>query len=336
MVQGEISIDQAVDGLLGGQEPDSGAPAPQEHEAASETSDDAVELQKGPPGGHEDADSTESGEGEEADQEVSQAEDDDPEVSLMNGQGTAKLSELIKSYQLQATWDKKLSEVKREREVIQQAKEDRRQAAEARQQYIDQVTQLAQRLGTLDEVQDPPEELRNTDPLRYQEQKIAAIEQRERIRQVNEARNSVMQEQYQEQMRLRQEHLASEKDKLLESIPEWQDEQVQTREGQEIANYAVSHGYSPQEAATVADHRAVVLLRKAMMYDKLMESGKPTIAQKVAKAAPTISQARTLKSKPTTAAQKAEKAFAKVAGQGGMDAIDAAADWLIAKRGSSQ
>lgn len=327
MADTELSVDQAIEGLLGGQaQPETAA----ESQAEAELSD--AEAESSEATGEE----VEASEGE-SQEEVEETEEDSEETLYkvkVNGKVEhVPLHVLVQRYQLQGALDKGFSDLKKQKETATQeqtrAKQEAEQAAVARQRYIEVVERTLERLNGIDEVSDPPEELRQTDPLRYQDMKIQAIEHRDRVRQLNEERNRAYQEQFAESQQQFSERLASERDKLLDAVPEWRDQSVYDREALEVRNYAVSQGWSQQEADSAVDHRAIVGLRKAMMYDRLMKEGTPSIEKKVKAAAPSIKSGRTVKAKSKDATQKAFDSFAKAASGGGMDAIDRAADYLV-------
>jgi len=65
--------------------------------------------------------------------------------------------------------------------------------------------------------------------------------------------------------------IVSEEKKVLENvIPEWRDPEVAKREKVALVEFGRQLGYKTEELAGITDHRAVVALRKAYMYDKLM------------------------------------------------------------------
>lgn len=66
------------------------------------------------------------------------------------------------------------------------------------------------------------------------------------------------------------EHLKNQRDQIVAKIPEWKDEGKRAAETVEIRDYLVKNGYTPAEIENVADHRAILNVRKAMLYDKLM------------------------------------------------------------------
>jgi hypothetical protein len=93
-----------------------------------------------------------------------------------------------------------------------------------------------------------------------------------------------------------QNHLTSEFEVMVEKIPEWRDEKVRDTERNKVISYAKSKmGYSDDEIAQASDHRAIVTLRKAMLYDQLMSGGSE--AKKKVKVAPRMVKAGTPKSK---------------------------------------
>ena len=68
---------------------------------------------------------------------------------------------------------------------------------------------------------------------------------------------------------------------MLESIPEWSDEERMKGDLEAITNYARSVGFPDEELADVVYNRHLQVLRKAMLYDQ----GK-TVAEKKVKKAP--------------------------------------------------
>jgi hypothetical protein len=83
-------------------------------------------------------------------------------------------------------------------------------------------------------------------------------------------RHQLSQQQVADQEREYADYLKSEQQKLQEKLPEWRDSKVQAGESRAIAEMLIQHGYSQEELGTLADHRALLLARKAMLYDKLI------------------------------------------------------------------
>lgn len=86
---------------------------------------------------------------------------------------------------------------------------------------------------------------------------------------------------------LQQQRLLREQQALLKAIPEWRDPTVADAERQELAKYMLARGYTDAEINAVDDHRALLLVRDAMKYRQMKESG-DIAAKKVVKLAKKI------------------------------------------------
>ena len=67
--------------------------------------------------------------------------------------------------------------------------------------------------------------------------------------------------------------LEREQTALLRAIPEWRNDEIASAERPALVEYLRDTGYSQDEINSAYDHRALVLARKAMMYDKAKQSG---------------------------------------------------------------
>jgi len=85
-----------------------------------------------------------------------------------------------------------------------------------------------------------------------------------------------------DQARMFQTKLEEEKSKLLEAIPEWREPEAAKTEKAKLVAFAESAGYTKEEIHQTVDHRALVLLRKAMLWDEAQKN-KPAIVQKIQK-----------------------------------------------------
>jgi hypothetical protein len=56
----------------------------------------------------------------------------------------------------------------------------------------------------------------------------------------------------------------------LSAIPDWKDQKKATAEKTMLLEFGQKIGFTPDELKNVVDHRAVVLLRKAALYDQMM------------------------------------------------------------------
>lgn len=85
-----------------------------------------------------------------------------------------------------------------------------------------------------------------------------------------EKRYAELQSQLQQQRTLEhQQLLAEEQLRLVQYIPEWGDKDKAENERSALRNYGLEQGFTDEELATVFDHRAVLMMHKAMRYDAL-------------------------------------------------------------------
>jgi hypothetical protein len=213
----------------------------------------------------------------------------------------AKLADLLKSYQLESHLNNKsmqLSEMKKQAEAeIAQHRAYLAQQAEQGAAVLDTLqNELFREFNAI-----PWDDLRQADPGMYaakrqefEDRRVAILQAQSNFaKQIDE---QVKQSQQTQQQQL-QQFLESQKQAVLERLPEWRNGETAKKEGKEIADYLISKGYSEQETKQVIDARHVEIARKAMLYDKLMQA-KPTVDNKV-KSVPKVL-------KPGTSTGKAE------------------------------
>ncbi len=112
-------------------------------------------------------------------------------------------------------------------------------------------------------------QLRTKNPAEYSAI-ISERGERERQRQKIAAEQTrVAQEQAQQDRAMLQRHVESEQVKLASAVPEWADAKVRVAEQRAMLAFGQSLGYTPADIAAVTDHRAILVLRKAMLYDQL-------------------------------------------------------------------
>ena len=73
-----------------------------------------------------------------------------------------------------------------------------------------------------------------------------------------------------EQQRATEEYLLQQKDALLAALPEWKDPKKAKAEKALVVESAKAAGFSEDDLKNVYDHRLVLLLRKAGLYDQMM------------------------------------------------------------------
>lgn len=103
------------------------------------------------------------------------------------------------------------------------------------------------------------------------------------------------------------QHVAAEARKFLELTPEWSDSTKQKAGLQQLFEYGQAQGFSPDELNDIGDHRAMVLLRKAMLYDQ----GQKAAATKKQVATQKIERVRAATPGATSSTKKAPTELAR-------------------------
>jgi hypothetical protein len=263
VVQGPMNMAEAADALAGmlpdeGQEESSEAQLPEEGAAGDEELlDDA------------DASSDET-DPEQSEEEGDPEEEDQPQVFTVKVDGKevdVTLEELQKGYSRTQDYTRKtqqIAEVRKQTEAeLQEVRAEREQYAQLLGALQAQVQQAAQPNIDWDRLynEDPIEWVRQREVMRENQEKAAAIQsEQQRLAQLSQ----------QEQAQHRQMLLAQEQEALVAAIPEWKDSKKAQAEKAMLVQFGQKVGFTPDELKSVIDHRAVVMLRKAALYDQMM------------------------------------------------------------------
>ena len=263
VVQGPMNMAEAADALAGmlpdeGQEESSEAQLPDEGAAGDE------ELLDDADASSDETDPEQSEEGEETEEE------EQPQVFTVKVDGKeveVTLDELQKGYSRTQDYTRKTQQIA---EVRKQTESELQAVRAEREQY-------AQLLGALQaQVQQAAQPQVDWDRL-YQEDPIEWVRQRELVRENQEKAAAIQSEQQrlaqlsqQEQAQHHQQVLQQEQDALMEAIPEWKDSKKAQAEKAMLVQFGQKIGFTPDELKNVVDHRAVVMLRKAALYDQMM------------------------------------------------------------------
>jgi hypothetical protein len=129
------------------------------------------------------------------------------------------------------------------------------------------------------------DELIKTDPVEYLRQQHLANQRQATLQQVYGEQQKLAAQSKTEQEREMTAHLARQQAELLEKVPEWKDPAKSESEKAAIRDYLLNAGYEASDVASVTDARAVVLARKAMLFDQMIEKAK--VASKKVSTLPT-------------------------------------------------
>ena len=117
-----------------------------------------------------------------------------------------------------------------------------------------------------------------------------------------------------------EQELLQQQSILLERIPAWKDQEVAQQEKSAISSYAKTIGFNDEEISSVVDARAVELLRKAYLYDQMMDGEK--LEKKRVKKAPATAKSGQPKTKQERSSRQRKDALDKLKKSGRMqDAV---------------
>ena len=246
---------------------------------------------------------------ESADDEQSEDAEDEPRyrVKIAGEEVEIPLSEALKGYQRQADYTRKTEELARlRRESEARAEQELTQLRQERQ-YIESVLQQVNALQPQEEPIDW-QRLKEADPIEFGVKWAEHQQRKEYQQQLAAEQQRLAYVRQQEQQAALAKHLETERTKLLQVLPEWSDADTAKREKAAIIEFGKSIGFSEDELASAADHRAILALRDAMKYRQLMAKRpevKPAQVTKVVK--PGASNVV----RPKDKAQEAQKRLAK-------------------------
>ena len=294
--ESSFSQADAVNLLLNAQAPEQASEDVQEQNAETTEVEASVTEEVEVEAADDSQADTEAEEVEESSEDIETV--DSYAVKIDGEDGEATIDELINSYQLRKTAQKRLEEVSVQRKAVEA---ERASTEQARQQYEQALNMLAAQIQQSYAPKDQAhwDALFESDPLEY-------VRQRDQERDAQTKAQAVQAE----QLRLRQVKLAEEQKRLLELVPEWKDPEVEAREKAAIVTYAQSKGFTSQELGNAIDSKYVDLMRKAYLYDNL-QSQKPIAAKKV-KTAPKMVKSGQPKTKGDSATERKRKAFDKL------------------------
>lgn len=263
VVQGPMNMAEAANALEGllpdeGQQEDREAQLPDEGAAVDE------ELLADANAADDETDTEQS----ELDEDTEEQEQ--PQIFSVKVDGKeveVTLEELQKGYSRTQDYTRK----------TQQIAEARKQTEAELQAVRAEREQYAQLLGALEaQVQQAAQPNIDWDTL-YREDPIEYVRQREVMRENKEKAEAIQSEQQrlaylsqQEQAQFMQQKLQQEQEALLAAIPDWKDAKKAQAEKALLVEFGQKIGFTPEELKSVVDHRAVLMLRKAALYDQMM------------------------------------------------------------------
>lgn len=193
-----------------------------------------------------------------------------------------ELAEAYKNGLRQSDYTKKTMEVAEQRKA---AEAEIAKAQQERYEYAVNLQKMAAQLeGALEQQsQIDWQALLESDPVEYLKQQNL-YQQRQAAYQNTLSQQQQLAAQAQaDQAQARQAYLAQQQEALLAKLPDWKDAAKAQAEKSAIAQYLKDTGFEDDLISQVADHRQVLIARKAMLYDQMMSKAQAA-AKKVAAA----------------------------------------------------
>jgi hypothetical protein len=261
-----MNMDQAVQALAailpeeGQQDGGETQESSSDEEETAALSDDSLDT--------EDASSDET-DGEQSELEEDTQEDDKPQVFTVKVDGKeieVSLDELQKGYSRTQDYTRKTQQVAEARK----AAEAELQAVRAeREQYAQLLGALSEQVKAAAEPQIDWDRLYREDPIEYVRQREVMRDNKERAAAIEAERQRLSQIAQQEQMKQLQTVKVKESQALLEAVPSWKDPAKAKAEKAMLIEFGQKMGFTPQELGNIYDHRVVLALRKAALYDQM-------------------------------------------------------------------
>ena len=231
----------------------------EDSEAAASEEDDS---------GVEDAPEEETSEEQSGEEEESE-EQEQPQAFTVKVDGKeveVTLDELQKGYSRTQDYTRKTQQIAETRKAVEA------EAAAIRAER----EQYAQLLGALQaqlqssEPQIDLDRLYHEDPIEWVRQKEVMRERQEKLGAIQSEQQRLSQGAQDEQQRAMEAQLASQQEALLAALPDWKDPKKAKAEKALVIESAKAAGFSDEDLKSVYDHRLVLLLRKAALFDQMV------------------------------------------------------------------
>jgi hypothetical protein len=175
------------------------------------------------------------------------------------------LAELEKGYLRQSDYTKKTTELAAQRQAVTT---ELSQVQQERAQYAQALEQANALLAQLKPQEPDWNALYQADPAQYAAAREMWRSYHEQQSAVEQQRQAVAARGQADQTKAARDFVEQQRGKLTEALPAWNDPKVASAERAQILDWGKANGFSEAELSTIADHRAVVTMRKAMLFDR--------------------------------------------------------------------
>ena len=289
-------------------------------ETEVEETEEAEEVEEEAPESEEEGQAEEETEEEVTEEEEFEvvAEEDLKYTIKVDGEELeVGIDELKNGYQRQADYTRKSQALAEQRKDTEQIQSERQRLEQERQMYANGLQMLQEqqsaKLSKFDNVE--WEALKQEDPYQYMIKKDEYRDAQERVTNVAQQQQLVQQEQAQQANQAKSHFVRQEYAKLVEALPEWNDAKSTIKK--DVQEYASSVGFRPEEINQLADHRSVLIIKKAMEFDRLTTKVAPK--KKAVKKVPKVQKSGRGNSNEDAAAEAVNKKRARLRKSGKQD-----------------
>ena len=262
------SLWEAQEALLKLAESEKESPETEEAQAA-EVEESTEETQ--------DESSEEESEERESEEIEEEPEESDPEILIYQGE-EYNIEDLVKGNLRQSDYTRKTQTLAEQRKEIssneQKMEAELSQIQAERQHYVQSLENFIQSSapGMAEFEKVNWTELKETDPFEYMTKREEYREAKEKVQEAQQAQMITLQKQQEEQKQEYTKLVQNEHRKLVDKVPEWGDPSSQKSIASKLRGYALDQEFTAEELDALIDHRSLVVLRKAMLYDELKSS----------------------------------------------------------------
>ena len=252
-------------------------------EAVEETDEEALEEEVEEESEEDEPEATEE---EDEDSEEDEVEVEEHKTYRVKAGGEEKdvtLEELVSGYQKGDDYTKKSQTLAEQRKTMEVEAKAIQEAQHLREEYQARLGQVSQILQQNDADYSDLEQLKENDPIAYAVKVAEKTENTKKMQVIQQEQARLAQESNQYRANQQAQFVAEQSKMLTEKVKEFSDPKKAEQIKNDIRSFGKSVGFSDEELSQVYDHRHVMILQKAMEYDKLQKAN-PGINKKLSKA----------------------------------------------------
>ena len=224
--------------------------------------------------------------------------------------------ELLKGYSRQSDYTRKTQDLAEPRKRLDGITQE---TDAAREKYSQLLPKLEANLAEIQKqlnAEPDWDKLSKADPVKalqlQREFDRRKAENAAELARVQQEQQQLLADQQSRLLQEREDHLQAQGKLLLENIPEWQDNEVATKQKQEIEQWALNNGFlDADQLNAIQDWGYVAMMRKAWLYDQ----GATAAKKSRAKTTKTLSPGSNNRSAPKRSAFREARAQVKKSGK---------------------